>query len=78
MVYSTCSILPAENSNQIAAFLNRTSDADSKTLPDRWGILCRYGRQLLPHDNGTDGFYFALLQKMLPPDKPGHGLVSPL
>ena len=78
MVYSTCSILPAENSKQIAAFLNRTPGADSKTLPDRRGVLCPYGRQLLPHDNGTDGFYFALLQKMLTPDKPGHGLVSPL
>ena len=63
MVYSTCSILPAENSRQIAAFLNRTSDAESKALPEHWGVLCRYGRQLLPHDNSTDGFYFALLQK---------------
>lgn len=63
MVYSTCSILPAENSRQIGAFLNRTSDAESKALPEHWGVLCRYGRQLLPHDNSTDGFYFALLQK---------------
>jgi len=63
MVYSTCSILPAENSRQIAAFLNRTSDAESKAMPEHWGVLCRYGRQLLPHDNSTDGFYFALLQK---------------
>lgn len=78
MVYSTCSILPAENSRQIAAFLNRTSDAESKAMPEHWGILCRYGRQLLPHDNSTDGFYFALLQKMLAPDKQGLSLVSPL
>lgn len=78
MVYSTCSILPAENSRQIAAFLNRTSDAESKAMPEHWGVLCRYGRQLLPHDNSTDGFYFALLQKMLAPDKQGLSLVSPL
>jgi len=78
MVYSTCSILPAENSRQIAAFLNRTSDAESKALPEHWGVQCRYGRQLLPHDNSTDGFFFALLQKMLTPDKQGLGLVSPI
>lgn len=65
MVYSTCSILPAENSNQITRFLARTADASAVTIPADWGLACENGRQLLPADNAPDGFYFACLQKHL-------------
>ncbi|MBU2097382.1 MAG: 16S rRNA (cytosine(967)-C(5))-methyltransferase, partial [Gammaproteobacteria bacterium] len=63
MVYSTCSILPAENSLQIVQFLARTSNATALPMSAAWGVACEQGRQLLPDDNGTDGFYFACLQK---------------
>lgn len=64
MVYSTCSILPAENSDQIQSFLARTPDALSLPIEAQWGEACAHGRQLLPQD--TDGFYFACLQKRAP------------
>lgn len=63
MVYATCSILPAENSQQVAAFLARTADAAAVAIPAAWGVDGGPGRQLLPSDNATDGFYFACLQK---------------
>lgn len=65
MVYSTCSILPAENSDQITHFLARTADASAIPIAAAWGIPCENGRQLLPADNSCDGFYFACLQKHL-------------
>lgn len=63
MVYSTCSILSAENSSQIGSFISRTEDAQLQTIPGDWGLMCAHGKQLIPADNGTDGFYFALLRK---------------
>ncbi|MDP2286660.1 MAG: 16S rRNA (cytosine(967)-C(5))-methyltransferase RsmB [Pseudohongiella sp.] len=63
MVYSTCSILPEENSSQIGSFVDRTKDAELQRISGDWGITCANGKQLLPTDNSTDGFYFALLQK---------------
>jgi 16S rRNA (cytosine967-C5)-methyltransferase len=63
LVYSTCSILPAENSEQVERFLANTADALAIPISAHWGISCKQGRQLLPTDNGPDGFYFACLQK---------------
>lgn len=63
MVYSTCSVLPAENSQQISQFLVRTPGAASIPIVATWGINVEQGRQLLPENSGTDGFYFACLQK---------------
>jgi len=62
MVYATCSILPAENSEQVTKFLERHSDAtliplhenDTPTSP---------GWQLLPGEDNVDGFYYAKLIK---------------
>ena len=76
MVYSTCSILAAENSYQIGSFISRTEDAELQTIPGDWGFTCANGRQLLPTDHGTDGFYFALLRKKSQPFNPQCGLVS--
>ena len=58
MVYATCSITPQENSQQVDAFLKRTSDAQLLGS-DR----ANPGRQILPGEEDMDGFYYAVLKK---------------
>ncbi|WP_039054691.1 16S rRNA (cytosine(967)-C(5))-methyltransferase RsmB [Enterobacter sp. Bisph1] len=59
LVYATCSILPEENSQQIAAFLKRTADAQlSETgTPEQPGL------QNLPGAEEGDGFFYAKIIK---------------
>ena len=64
MVYATCSVMPQENSEQIAAFLGRTPGARELDLPGPWGIKQPHGRQLLAQQGGHDGFYYAKLIKI--------------
>ena len=52
MVYATCSILPSENQQQVQAFLE--SNKEFTLIKEQ---------QILPQDNGFDGFYMALIQK---------------
>ena len=59
LVYATCSILPEENSEQIAAFLKRTPDA---TLSET-GTQEQPGLQNLPAAEEGDGFFYAKLIK---------------
>ena len=59
LVYATCSILPEENQQQIAAFLARTSDA---VLSDT-GTAEQPGQQNLPGAEEGDGFFYAKLIK---------------
>lgn len=66
MLYATCSVLPAENTDQIAAFLKRHNDACLITLDKPWGWPCNAGRQLFPMVAGPDGFFYALLVKSAP------------
>lgn len=61
LLYATCSVLKAENENQVAAFLAATTDARERVINAPWGEARPHGRQLLPGD--TDGFYFAVLEK---------------
>ncbi len=75
LLYATCSLLPAENGLQIAAFLARTPDAEMQEFPaelDWFGTVVRadtalrqrvVGRQNLPGQNGMDGFFYALVRK---------------
>lgn len=63
LLYATCSVLPAENSEVIAAFLDRQPDAQHETLDGQWGEAQLFGRQLLPSPGGHDGFYYARLRK---------------
>lgn len=79
LVYATCSILPQENQQQIAAFLANTEDARLAPieLPADAKLNTRYidaeqqqvtphaasGVQWLPQINGHDGFYYARLDK---------------
>jgi len=59
LVYATCSILPEENAEQIAAFLKRTGDA---VLSDT-GTPEQPGQQNLPAAEEGDGFFYAKLIK---------------
>ena len=75
LLYVTCSLLPAENGEQIAKFLARTPDAVIQEFPAelQWfGTAVsvdveaeqRYlGQQNLPGQNGMDGFFYALVRK---------------
>ncbi|MGB1090701.1 MAG: 16S rRNA (cytosine(967)-C(5))-methyltransferase RsmB [Oceanobacter sp.] len=64
LLYATCSVLPQENSEQIAAFLSRHADAQLHSLEIAAGIDGPNGRQLFPVKGGHDGFYYALLSKV--------------
>ena len=63
LVYATCSILKAENEEQVAAFLERHGDARHVALAADWGRERPVGRQILPGDDGMDGFFYACLEK---------------
>lgn len=63
LVYATCSILRAENTAQVEAFLARTPDAMLAPLDERFGHATGAGRQRLPGEGGMDGFFCARLKK---------------
>ncbi len=67
LLYATCSVLPEENRERIAAFLAMHKDARELPLTLPAGIAdaisCRPGLQLLPTAGGGDGFYYALLER---------------
>ncbi|MDO4250184.1 MAG: transcription antitermination factor NusB [Moraxella sp.] len=65
LLYITCSILKAENTEQMTAFLARHDNAKEIKLMSHQGIAQTVGIQYLPlnKDDG-DGFYYALLQKL--------------
>lgn len=66
LLYATCSILPEENHQQVAAFLATQQDAVHVPIVDEWGHAMPVGRQILPGEMGMDGFYYALLEKRMP------------
>lgn len=66
VVYATCSILNAENSDQITAFLERHPDfalvePDSDDMPDMFTATSMLS--LTPARHGTDGFFAAVMQR---------------
>jgi 16S rRNA (cytosine967-C5)-methyltransferase len=67
LVYSTCTISPAENERQIAAFLERHGEFAVGELPSDlpvWDHPSVPGfLQTLPHRDGTDGFFIARLRR---------------
>ena len=63
MVYATCSIMAEENHLQMSQFLLRHKDARELPLEVTWGHACEVGRQILPGEDGMDGFYYAILHK---------------
>ncbi|MDH4558884.1 16S rRNA (cytosine(967)-C(5))-methyltransferase RsmB [Pseudomonas sp. BN417] len=64
LLYATCSTLPQENSDNIAAFLARTPGARELDIPGPYGLKQPHGRQLLAREDGHDGFYYAKLIKI--------------
>ena len=63
LVYATCSVLREENDRQVAAFLARTPDAADLTERPPAAPAVAAGWQLLPREDGPDGFYLACLRK---------------
>ncbi|SDS91633.1 16S rRNA (cytosine(967)-C(5))-methyltransferase RsmB [Pseudomonas prosekii] len=64
LLYATCSTLPTENTEVIAAFLARTPGARELDLATTAGLKQTHGRQLLAQQGGHDGFYYAKLIKI--------------
>ncbi len=62
LLYATCSVLPQENVERIAHFLQTHPDAKELPIKDGWGIEQRFGQQILPNQH-MDGFYYARLHK---------------
>lgn len=63
LLYATCSILPDENSHQIARFIAENEDAELQPLYIATDAEVACGVQWLPQAQGHDGFYYALLRK---------------
>jgi 16S rRNA (cytosine967-C5)-methyltransferase len=70
LLYTSCSVLAAENERVVGGFMARTPDARDQTpaltggwppRPPGWGP----GYQVMPGETGMDGFYYACLSKSL-------------
>ncbi len=69
LLYCTCSVFACENDAVIADFSRPRTDTDIMTItPAMAPVMATarataYGRQLLPGQHDTDGFYYSLLRK---------------
>ncbi|MCQ2437095.1 MAG: 16S rRNA (cytosine(967)-C(5))-methyltransferase RsmB [Clostridia bacterium] len=68
LVYSTCTILPQENGDQVKAFLETHPDFELDTDPRNWPetLRDRIGDgmvQLLPGRDGEEGFFIARMKR---------------
>lgn len=63
LLYATCSVLQQENDLQIQQFIKNQPDAMARPPTADWGRALACGRQILPGQDGMDGFYYALIYK---------------
>lgn len=63
MVYATCSIIADENEQQIAAFIANQPDCQLVDINCTWGRATGHGRQILPGEQGMDGFFYSVLKR---------------
>lgn len=63
LLYITCSILKAENEQQMQHFFAEHDNAKEVKIEADWGIAQQYGRQLLPQQGRGDGFYYCRIEK---------------
>ena len=67
MVYVTCSVLPEEDEDRVAAFLGRTEGFVAKPATDdpklTQHLTAEGFLRLSPKTSGTDGFFVAVLEK---------------
>ena len=69
LVYSTCSILPEENAQQVQAFLERHPEYELTPMPTAFPEELRkqqgaYGLQLLGCRDGVEGFFIARMRRV--------------
>ncbi|WP_445116948.1 16S rRNA (cytosine(967)-C(5))-methyltransferase RsmB [Acinetobacter sp. WZC-1] len=64
LLYITCSILKAENEQQMVHFFAEHADAREVKIEADWGLTQIHGRQLLPETGYGDGFYYCRIQKI--------------
>lgn len=64
LLYITCSILKAENEQQMVEFFSKHTDAKEIKIQADWGIEQIHGRQLLPQAGRGDGFFYCRIEKM--------------
>ena len=64
LVYAVCSLLDDEGRGQMTAFLDGNNGWHSAAVALPAGRVHGDGVLLTPHHDGTDGFYFAKMQKL--------------
>ena len=63
LLYITCSILKAENEQQMVDFFANHANVQEQKIDADWGIEQIHGRQLLPQVDHGDGFFYCRIQK---------------
>lgn len=67
LVYSTCSVLPEENENQVLGFLERHPDftpcALPESIPEQYRKYQKTGLQILEYRDGLEGFYICRMER---------------
>lgn len=63
LLYMTCSVLPSENDEQVASFIEQQPDAQLAPFDHPMAYILPHGKQTLPGVHSMDGFYYSLLSK---------------